>query len=81
MKTKVVAFRVTQEEYDGLVFNAGTRKMKVSDYVIACLRQDLDLSVQALHREQKRVEFEKQQKRLEAKAKRDAKKAAANGVQ
>jgi hypothetical protein len=71
MKTKVVAFRVSQEEYDGLVFNAGTRKMKVSDYVIACLRQDLDLSVQALHREHKR---------LQAKAKRDAKKAA-NGVQ
>jgi hypothetical protein len=71
MRTKVVAFRVSQEEYDGLVFNAGTRKMKVSDFVIACLRQDLDLSVQALHREQKR---------LQAKAKRDAKKAA-NGVQ
>jgi hypothetical protein len=43
--------------------------MKVSDFVIACLRQDLDLSVQALHHEQKR---------LQAKAKRDAKKAARN---
>ena len=72
MKTKVVAFRVTQEEYDGLVFNAGCRKMKVSDFVIACLRQDIDLSIQALKHEQKR---------LQAKAKRDAKKAAANGVQ
>lgn len=72
MKTKVVAFRVTLEEYEGLVFNAGCRKMKVSDFVIACLRQDLDLSVQALKHEQKR---------LQAKAKRDAKKAAANGVQ
>ena len=69
MKTKVVAFRVTQEEYDGLAFNAGCRKMKVSDFVIACLRQDLDLSVQALQHEQKR---------LQAKAKRDAKKAAAD---
>jgi uncharacterized protein (DUF1778 family) len=69
MKTKVVAFRVTQEEYDGLAFNAGCRKMKVSDFVIACLRQDLDLSVQALQHEQKR---------LQAKAKRDAKKATAN---
>jgi uncharacterized protein (DUF1778 family) len=69
MKTKVVAFRVTQEEYDGLSFNAGCRKMKVSDFVVACLRQDLDLSVQALQHEQKR---------LQAKAKRDAKKAARN---
>jgi hypothetical protein len=71
MKTKVVAFRVTQEEHDGLVFNAATRGMKVSDYVIACLRQDLDLSTQA---------WQKERKRLQAKAKRDAKKAA-NGVQ
>jgi len=71
MKTKVVAFRVTQEEYDGLVFNAGSRKMKVSDFVIACLRQDIDLSIQALKHEEKR---------LQAKAKRDAKKAAANGA-
>jgi hypothetical protein len=71
MKTKVVAFRVTQEEYDGLVFNAGTLKMKVSDFVIACLRHDIDLSIQALQHEQKR---------LQAKAKRDAKKAAANGA-
>jgi hypothetical protein len=72
MKTKVIAFRVTQEEYDGLCFNAWTRAMKPSEFVLACLRQDIDLSVQAFHREQKR---------LQAKAKRDAKKAAANGVQ
>jgi hypothetical protein len=69
MKTKVIAFRVTQDEYDGLVFNAGCRKMKVSNFVIACLQQDIDLSIQALKHEQKR---------LQAKAKRNAKKAAAD---
>ena len=69
MKTKVIAFRVTQEEYDGLCFNAWAHAMKPSEFVLACLRQDLDLSVQALKHEQKR---------LQAKAKRDAKKAAAN---
>jgi hypothetical protein len=72
MKTKVISFRVSLEEYEGMLFSSGTRRMTLSDYVIACLRQDLDLSTQA---------WQKEQKRLEAKAKRDAKKAAANGAQ
>ena len=72
MKTKVIAFRVTQEEYDGLCFNAWAHKMKPSEFVLACLRQDIDLSIQALQRDKKKAE---------AKAKRDAKKAAANGAQ
>jgi len=72
MKTKVISFRVSLEEYEGMLFSSGTRRMTLSDYVIACLSQDLDVSTQA---------WQKEQKRLEAKAKRDAKKAAANGAE
>ena len=72
MKTKVIAFRVTQEEYDALVYNASKRLMKLGEFVNDELRPVTNLSVQM---------FKKEQKRLEAKAKRDAKKAAANGAQ
>jgi hypothetical protein len=67
MKTKVIAFRVTQDEYDALAFNCGKLKMKLGEYVYKCLLDDIDTGALLLMQEKKR---------LEAKAKRDAKKAA-----
>ena len=72
MKTKVVAFRVTQQEYDALAFVSAKRLMSVGEFVNNYLANAKWEAVEA---------FRKEQKRLEAKAKRDAKKAAANGVQ
>ena len=72
MKNKVVAFRVTQQEYDALVFVAKLSGKKLSAYVDDALLPTVQNALHALHKEQKR---------LEAKAKRDAKKAAANGAQ
>ena len=69
MKTKVVAFRVTEHEYNALSFLAAKEKQKLSEYVNKCLTWQKAFAVQ---------EFAKEQKRLEAKAKRDAKKAARN---
>ena len=71
MKTKVVAFRVTQEEYDALVFMASNTKTKLSEMVYKMLREHIAICVD---------HFDYERKRLERKAKRDAKKAA-NGVQ
>ena len=67
MKTKVIAFRVTQDEYDALVYNGKCAGMKLAEFVADSLRPTIALSKQALVKEQKRQE---------AKAKRDAKKAA-----
>jgi hypothetical protein len=67
MKTKVIAFRVTQDEYDALVYNGKTAGLKLAEFVAWSLRPTIALSKEAVVREQKR---------LEAKAKRDAKKAA-----
>jgi uncharacterized protein (DUF1778 family) len=71
MKTKVISFRVTEDEYDALVYNASTVQLSVGAFVWISLRATIELSKQALAKEQKR---------LENKAKRDAKKAA-NGAQ
>lgn len=67
MKTKVIAFRVTQDEYDALVYNGSTAGYKLAEFVGVLLRPHIELCKQALVKERKR---------LEAKAKRDAKKAA-----
>lgn len=69
MKTKVIAFRVTQEEYDALVYNGRVAHFKLAEFVSYLMRPHIELSKQALAKEQKR---------LEAKAKREAKKAATN---
>jgi hypothetical protein len=77
MKTKVVAFRVTQEEYDALALRVEWCKRSesqqhirsVSDLVNDLIRGELDGMLYGLAKERKRIE---------AKAKRDAKKAAAN---
>ena len=72
MKTKVVAFRVTQQEYDALAFVAQSRGVKLSYFVDQALLPTIQQAV---------VAMDKERKRIEAKAKRNAKKAAANGVQ
>jgi len=72
MKTKVISFRVTEDEYNALVYNASTIKLSVGAFAWVQLRPTVELSKQALAKEQKR---------LENKAKRDAKKAAGNGTQ
>lgn len=71
MKTKVVAFRVTQQEYDALAFVAQSRGVKLSYFVDQALLPTIQQAV---------VAMDKERKRIEAKAKRDAKKAAANGL-
>ena len=72
MKTKVVAFRVTQQEYDALAFVAQSRGVKLSYFVDQALLPTIQQAV---------VAMDKERKRIEAKAKRDAKKAAANGLE
>jgi len=72
MKTKVIAFRVNEREYNAMTFMASKEKLKLSEYVNKLLSFEKAYALQ---------EFAKEEKRLEAKAKRDAKKAAANGVQ
>ena len=69
MKTKVVAFRVTQEEYEALQLAAHDGKRKVADVVYYLIKPTV------YHWQE---ELRKERKRAEAKAKRDAKKAAAN---
>jgi len=71
MKTKVVAFRVTQEEYDALAFVAQLTGKKLSAYVDDALLPTVQVAL---------VQLQKERKRVEAKMKRDAKKAAVNGA-
>jgi uncharacterized small protein (DUF1192 family) len=72
-KTKVIAVRVTQTEYDAVKFVAQRDKLKAGVMAYNALSVDFIADCLGVYR--------KEQKRLEAKAKRDAKKAAANGVQ
>ena len=65
MKTKVVAFRLTEREYDAVQLEATRRGISVTTYV----RYSLTLG-DLLY------ELDMETKRLEAKAKRAAKKAA-----
>lgn len=75
MKTKVIAFRVTQDEYDALALRLEWCKQSESarhirnmtDLVSHTIRPEMEAMLRGL---------EKERKRLEAKAKRDAKKAA-----
>jgi|DEB3_MinimDraft_2_1074329.scaffolds.fasta_scaffold02397_4 hypothetical protein len=69
MKTKVIAFRVTEEQYDALRLRAAKNGAKVSDV----LTDGLSLHLQTLV-----DDLRKEVKRLEAKAKRDAKKVIAD---
>lgn len=67
-KTKVIAFRVTDKEYDAILLDATREGKSLTNYV-----RDLLVLNHLLNR------LDMETKRLEAKAKRAAKKAAANG--
>ena len=67
-KTKVIAIRVTQEEYEALQHQAVG---KVSALVYDCLGGALDAG---------RAKAKQERKKAEAKAKRQAKKEAASGL-
>ena len=67
MKTKVIAFRVTEDEYAALYHMACTKNLKLAEHVNNCMTSAIMQGFDALTKERKR---------LEAKAKRDAKKAA-----
>ena len=69
-KTKVIAIRVTQDEYEALKLQGAGRK--VSQLVYDCLGGALDVGLAKLKQERKKAE---------AKAKRQAKKEAQNGFQ
>ena len=70
-KTKVIALRVTQDQYDALSVMANGRLMKMGEYVynylIPAMNQGADLLL-------------KERKKAEAKAKRLAKKEAGNDL-
>lgn len=69
MKTKVIAFRVTQEEYAALYYMARTLNLKLAEHVNNCMTASINQGFDAMAKEYKRIE---------AKAKREAKKAAGN---
>lgn len=72
MKTKVIAFRVNEREYEVLQFAANQAGLKLAEFVNKAMTPAI---VNAFDAE------DKQRRKEAAKAKRDAKKAAANGVQ
>lgn len=72
MKTKVVAFRVTQEEHDALLVCAMAHEVKLNHLLTALVKPAIDEGLSAIDR---------QRKKEAAKARREAKKAAANGAQ
>lgn len=69
MKTKVIAFRLTEREYDAVLLDATRKGMSVTKYVRESLVLNYLLN-----------QLDMETKRLEAKAKRAAKKAAATQV-
>lgn len=69
MKTKVIAFRVTEQEYNALLLAATRKGVSVTTHVRDALVFGYLLN-----------QLEMETKRLEAKAKRAAKKAAAAQV-
>ena len=70
-KTKVIAVRVTEEQYNALAVMASGRLMKMGEYVYNYLIPAMNQGGELLLKERKKAE---------AKAKREAKKAAANGI-
>jgi hypothetical protein len=71
MKTKVVAFRVREDQYLALQLESVRSGKKISDIVLDAIWVDLQIMGERM---------QKETKRLEAKAKREAKKAAAQQV-
>ena len=72
MKTKVISFRVTPDEYDALQLAAQKEKLNLADVVYYLVKPTAYRWQEELH---------KVRKRAKDKARRDAKKAAANGAQ
>ena len=72
MKTKIISFRVTEDEYEALALLAKTYGKKLAHLVDDELIATIQLAMSVYTREQKRAKD---------KARRDAKKAAANGAQ
>ena len=70
-KTKVIAIRVTEEQYNGLKLLADGRLMKMGEYIYNSLMPIMTLGMEAVYKERKKAE---------AKAKRLAKKEAQNVV-
>jgi len=72
MKTKVVAIRITENQYEALQLWSKQHNMTITQLLKDFLASPLTAAEGNLRTERKRAE---------AKAKRDAKKAAANGAQ
>ena len=70
-KTKVIAFRVNEEEYEALAFIAKARSMKMGEFVYDSMLPIVQMAALGLKAERKKAE---------AKAKRQAKKEAASGL-
>lgn len=70
-KTKVIAVRVTEDQYNGLKLLADGRLMKMGEYVYNSLMPTMTLGMEAVNKERKKAE---------AKAKRQAKKEAQSGL-
>lgn len=75
MKTKVIAFRITEWEFEELDWLA-----EIEDMTVAAMARHLLLEHYSNDMIEARHAIVKERKKAEAKAKRDAKKAA-NGVQ
>jgi hypothetical protein len=71
-KTKVIALRVTEDQYNALAVMANGRLMKMGEYVYNYLIPAMNQGAELLLKERKKAE---------AKAKREAKKEAAHGLQ
>lgn len=69
MKTKVIAFRVTQDEYEALARMSGLTGERLAEFVSRHLSPVLAIAMEHLAKDRKKAE---------AKAKREAKKAAGN---
>jgi hypothetical protein len=72
MKTKVIALRVSETDYEALAWLAKFEKTTISQFVYGHLVGSVFEGHQMIAKERKKAE---------AKAKRDAKKASANGAQ
>ena len=55
-KTKVIAVRVTEEQYNGLKLLADGRLMKMGEYVYNSLMPTMILGMEAAHKERKKEE-------------------------
>lgn len=74
MKTKVIAFRVTEEEYEAICWAAAKDKVKIGEYVRQDFATTLGYTIEAM-----KDEIAKLEAKAKRAAKAAAKKAAANG--